>query len=53
VARLALEGNLQSNLIDSTPKASRAIYYVFGFSIMICFLYLLVNGLVNARGLFG
>jgi hypothetical protein len=53
VARLELEGNLQSNLIGSTPKASRAIYYVFGFTIIICFLYLLVNGLANSRGLFG
>jgi hypothetical protein len=53
VARLEQEGNLQSHLVDGSPEARRAIYYIFGFAIMICFLYLLVNGLANARGLFG
>ena len=51
VARLEQEGKLQGNLIDSTPEASRAIYYVFGFTIMLGFIYLLVNGLVNVGGL--
>jgi cytochrome b subunit of formate dehydrogenase len=51
VARLEHKGTLQSNLSDNTPEASRVIYYVFGYAIITCFLYLLVNGLTNAREL--
>jgi cytochrome b subunit of formate dehydrogenase len=53
IARLEQEGYLQGNLIDSAPEAIRVLYYVFGFTIIICFVYLLINGLANAGGLFG
>lgn len=51
VERLEREGTLRSMQVGSAPVAARALYYVFGFAIIFCFLYLLVNGLVNARGL--
>jgi cytochrome b subunit of formate dehydrogenase len=53
VARLEQEGSLQSNLVNGSSVARRAFYYVFGFTIMLSFIYLLINGLVNARGLLG
>jgi hypothetical protein len=53
VERLEQNGNLHGTLAGSTPIALRVVYYVFGFSVIACFIYLLVNGLANVRGLLG
>ena len=53
VERMEQNSNLHTTLTDSAPKALRILYYACGFTIIICFLYLFVNGLANARGLLG
>jgi cytochrome b subunit of formate dehydrogenase len=53
VERLEKNGNLHGTLAGSTPIALRIVYYVFGFSVIAGFIYLLVNGLANVRGLLG
>jgi cytochrome b subunit of formate dehydrogenase len=51
VERLEEEGCLQNAITVSAPVTLRVVSYVFGFAIIIGCLYLLVNGLVNVRGL--
>jgi cytochrome b subunit of formate dehydrogenase len=53
IERMEQNSNLHTTLTDSAPKALRILYYACGFTIIICFLYLFVNGLANARGLLG
>jgi cytochrome b subunit of formate dehydrogenase len=53
VERLEQNGKLHGTQAGSTPIALRVVYYVFGFSVIACFIYLLVNGLANVRGLLG
>ena len=53
VERLEQNGNLQGTLEGSTPIALSVVYYVFGFSIITCFIYLLVNAIANVRGFLG
>ena len=51
VERMEQDGTLQSALVANTPLALRVTYYVFGFSMIIGCVYLLVNGIVNVSGL--
>jgi hypothetical protein len=53
VERLEQNGSIHNTQVGNTPIALRLVYYVFGFSVIACFIYLLVNGLVNASGLLG
>jgi hypothetical protein len=53
VERLEQNGNSHGTLAGSTPIALRVVYYVFGFSVIAGFIYLLVNGLANITRLFG
>ena len=53
VERLEQNGNFHHTLVDNTSNALRVFYYVFGYSVIACFIYLLVNGLANVRGLLG
>jgi len=53
VERMEQSDNLHTTLVGRAPKALRILYYAYGFVIILCFLYLFVNGLANARGLLG
>jgi len=53
VERMEEEGYLQNAITVSAPVTLRLVFYVFGFAIIIGCLYLLVNDLVNVRGLLG
>lgn len=49
IARLQEEGGLE--LVKSDPPARwyRVVYYVFGYSAVICGIYILINGIINSR----
>jgi cytochrome b subunit of formate dehydrogenase len=51
VERMEQEGSLHCSLVAKAPAALRVVFYVFGFIMITGGLYLLVNGLVNARRL--
>jgi cytochrome b subunit of formate dehydrogenase len=53
VERLEQNGNFHHTLVDNTSNPLRVFYYVFGFSVIACFIYLLVNALANVRGFLG
>jgi cytochrome b subunit of formate dehydrogenase len=53
VERLEQGGGPQKASVRYTPATLRFAYYVFGFSVVGCFLYLVVNGLMNAKEMFG
>jgi len=53
VERLEKQGILEGHLIQNAPVSLRVVYYVFGSTIVIVSLYLLINGLTNVRGLLG
>jgi cytochrome b subunit of formate dehydrogenase len=53
VERMEQNSNLHTCLAGGAPKVLRMVYYAYGFIIILCFLYLFVNGLANARGLLG
>jgi len=53
VERLEMEGNLKRSLAAKAPAALRVVYYVFGFTLITGGVYLLINGLIHARGLIG
>lgn len=52
VDRLEKEGKLQEAMVDNSPVSFRIACYIFGFVMISGCLYLLVNGLSNAKGLF-
>lgn len=45
--RLEQKGTSQAVLVDKPSSALRAFYYIFGFSIMICLVYLCVNAVLH------
>ena len=49
IARLKEEGQLEA--LETTPPATwyRVIYYIFGYTVLICGVYLLINGIVYSR----
>ncbi len=53
VERMTQEGILQNAMVSSAPLGLRIVYRIFGFAIITCGLYLLINSLVNVRWLFG
>jgi len=53
VDRMEKEGKLQEAIVDNSPLALRIASYIFGFAMISGCLYLLINGLINAAGLFG
>ena len=53
VERLEQQGALSGKLVRSAPVALRVIYYVFGFTMIIGCFYLLANGVVHVKILFG
>jgi hypothetical protein len=53
VERMEQNSNLHTCLVGSASMALRLAYFACGFIIILCFLYLFVNGLVNAGGLLG
>jgi hypothetical protein len=53
VERLEQERKIKSILATDAPMGLRIAYYAFGFAVMVTCLYLIINGLANAKGLFG
>jgi hypothetical protein len=53
VERMEQEGNLHISLVSGAPFPLRVVYYVYGFAIIICFFYLMVNAIVNVGELLG
>jgi cytochrome b subunit of formate dehydrogenase len=53
VERMEQKGNLHTSMVSRAPFPLRIVYYFYGYTIILCFLYLFINGLANAGGLFG
>ncbi len=50
ISRLREAGRLEALRVPGTSLGLRAVYYVFGYAAMAAGVYLLVGGIVNARG---
>jgi hypothetical protein len=47
VARLEQTGQLEANLVPEASKGRRAIFYIFGYAVIVVGTFLLIGGLIN------
>lgn len=48
VSRLEQAGELERNLVPEAPVGRRAIFYVFGYAVIVVSTFLLIGGLINS-----